>query len=374
MRITLVIASLAGGGAERVVTTLTRGFINAGQIISVITLFGRETDFFALPDGAQRLALGLGQNSRTIGQAIRNNARRAQALRRAIRSTAPDVVISFVDQTNILVLLSLWGTSIPVLVTEHNASSADCGGKLWEMLRRCVYPFATALVSVSEGVDRQFRWMPKKKRWVIYNPLAYGDSGSAGDSPLPTTFSNTQRHLIAMGRLAQQKGFDLLIDAFARIADAHSDWDLHILGEGEKRAELTALISKLNLEKRVFLTGRIPHPFPILRHADLFVLSSRWEGFAIVLIEAMACGLPVLSFDCLSGPREIIRHQTDGLLVPAEDVGGLAEAMDHLMSDEKERRRLASNTQEGSQRFGIDGVIAQWQNLLDRVIKKNRSG
>ena len=168
---------------------------------------------------------------------------------------------------------------------------------------------------------------------------------------------------MAMGRLVQQKGFDRLIAAFSMVAANHPDWSLTIWGEGGDRQTLEALRDRLDLQGRVALPGWTPDPFAEMREAGLFVLSSRYEGFPNVLCEAMACGVPVLSFDC-PGPRHVVRDGIDGILVPPDDVNKLAEAMDRLMADQAERERLAANGFEVTKRFGKDKIMERWERLI----------
>ena len=168
---------------------------------------------------------------------------------------------------------------------------------------------------------------------------------------------------MAMGRLAPEKGFDRLIAAFSMVAANHPGWSLTIWGEGNDRQELERLRDRLELQERVALPGWTPDPFTEMREAGLFVMSSRYEGFPNVLCEAMACGVPVLSFDC-PGPRHIVRDGIDGILVPSGDVNKLAEAMDRLMADQAERERLAANGLEVTKRFGKDKVMGMWERLL----------
>jgi glycosyltransferase involved in cell wall biosynthesis len=170
-----------------------------------------------------------------------------------------------------------------------------------------------------------------------------------------------------MGRLSREKGFDVLMRAFARCAATRPDWSLLIAGEGEERAHLVDLRGRLGLAARVRLPGRVADPGGLLRRADLFVLPSRHEGFPNALLEAMACGLPVVAFDCPSGPAEIVRPGQDGLLVPACDEEALAAAMRRLMDDEAERRRLGARAVEVLERFGLDRVMAAWETVVDGV-------
>jgi len=366
MRLTFVISSLAGGGAERVLVNLTRGFLERGHDVSVVTMFGAESNRYALPEGAKQIALDIAGYSPHVLSALWNNIRRLIGIRRVVGATQPDVVISFMDRTNVLALLALQGTHLPVLVTEHVDPRMISCGKIWERLRFWLYPRASCVVSVSQGLDQYFSWVKKEKRAVIYNPLFINGAKEKDEY----VWNNAlKKHIIAMGRLTYQKGFDLLINAFAQVAEKHPDWELHILGEGEERPALVSLVAKFKLDRRVFLPGWISDPFPILRASDFFVMSSRFEGFGNVLCEAMACGLPVISFDCPTGPSEIIRHGEDGLLIPSDDVDALASAMDHLMFDEEERKRLAARAPEVIERFSLQKVMGMWEEVVSSAMR-----
>src|SRR5262245_11572182 len=155
--------------------------------------------------------------------------------------------------------------------------------------------------------------------------------------------------------------------AFAACAADRPGWHLAILGEGSQRDRLESLAVELGIRERVDMPGTVRHPVAALQRSDLFVLSSRYEGFPNALLEAMSCGLPVISFDCPSGPSEIVRHGVDGLLVAKEDWMALSEAMGSLMDSEGERRRLGRNALEVKDRFAVDTVMALWNSVVERV-------
>jgi glycosyltransferase involved in cell wall biosynthesis len=170
--------------------------------------------------------------------------------------------------------------------------------------------------------------------------------------------------LVAMGRLGPEKGFDLLIAAFARLAATHPEWSLTILGEGRERARLEALVESLGMTGRVSLPGRAADPLPHLAIAHVFALSSRREGFPNALLEAMAAGLPPVAFDCRSGPAEIITDGVNGLLVPDGDVDALAASLRRLMESPAERQRLGANARGVADVLSPDRILLAWDALV----------
>ncbi len=170
--------------------------------------------------------------------------------------------------------------------------------------------------------------------------------------------------VVAAGRLTRQKGFDLLIRAFSSVAARRPDWSLRIFGDGPQQDELQRLIGDLGLTRSVHLMGRTSQMHEQMVRASVYALSSRFEGFGMVVIEAMAAGLPVVSFDCPRGPADIITHGTDGLLVPAEDVRALAAGLLTLIDDEQLRRSMAQQARATARRYSMDELGVLWEDLL----------
>jgi glycosyltransferase involved in cell wall biosynthesis len=357
LRVTLAVSSLGDGGTERVVSALARYWHRAGHRVSVVTLSSCSSDLQELPAGVERVALGMLRPSPHVGAALLHSVQRVRALRRALAQGKPDVVVSFLERTNVLTLLAQIGSGVPVFVCERSDPRQRRGGGPWVVLRRLLYPRASGVVVQTESVAGWARAFCSRVH-VIPNFV---------ESPDGVATPGAERgpwRLIAVGRLAPEKGYDLLVDAFSRIAPDHPEWSLTILGDGPERRALEALATERCMQGRILLPGRVPDPLPFLLRAHAFALPSRYEGFPNALLEAMACGLPAVAFDCPSGPADIVRQGHDGVLVRAEDVGGMAEALSRLMGDAGERARLGSNARAVVTRLAPEVVLDRWSALL----------
>lgn len=370
MRITCVISSLSCGGSERIMSDLVARLAARGHEVHLITLASRAADFYALDSRVQRTAMDLAREPRHVLEAAFNNLRRWRRLRHTIRETHPQVVLSFMAETNILTLAACTRLKIPVVVSERIDPRYSPIGRLRECLRRRLYPRASAVV-VQTGRVRN--WMSEAFRLDTVRVIA-NSVEPPGDPParIPGLPAGA-RFILGMGRLTRQKGFDLLLQAFARCTADHEDWWLLLLGDGEERAELLCQGEQLGITDRLKLLGCQRHPAGILRRGELFVLPSRFEGFPNALLEAMACGLPVIAADCPSGPSDIIRSGSDGVLVPVENVDALTEAMVRLMDDAEECERMGRAALKVQERFSINRSIEQWEQVLREAVDGRRS-
>jgi len=366
MNLALVISELPAGGAQRVLSVLANQWAARGRRVTLITLAATGADSFRLDPSIRRVGLGLRSPARGALEGVWNNVRRWRALRAALREARPDLVLSFVTETNVLTLLSSLGLALRVIVSERSDPGRYPLGRSWSWLRRRLYPAAVGVVVQTEAARAGMRRAaPGARLEVIPNPalLPEGDPLRGPGPPERGPF------VVGLGRLAREKGFDLLLRAFALCAPRHHGWSLVLVGDGPERAALADLAAELGLAARVRFTGLVPDPGRIVRRAALFVMPSRYEGFPNALLEAMACGLAVIAVDCPSGPREIVDHERNGLLVPPEDPKALAAAMDRLMADEAVRRRLGERAVEVLERFNLNAVMGMWEALMARAAR-----
>jgi GalNAc-alpha-(1->4)-GalNAc-alpha-(1->3)-diNAcBac-PP-undecaprenol alpha-1,4-N-acetyl-D-galactosaminyltransferase len=368
LRVTLVTGSLGGGGTERVVVWLAESLANAGYAPTLLTLHDAQRDFYDVPPMVKRVKAPVNVALSYRWFNVVGQVHSAIALRRFILDSSPDVVVSFIESINSRVLQALVGSGIPVLASEQTDWRHHPVSRRWRIMRSLLYWRAYRVVVLSSELHQFAR--TQWPRWrAVHIP-----------NPVPKIqYINTARperfgryNVMAMGRLSPEKGFDLLLQAFKSVTVHHPEWSLIIIGEGPERQHLAHQVDELGLGDRVFMPGTISPPFDWLHAGDLFVFSSRYEGFGLALAEAMACGLPVISFSCPSGPQDIIRNEVDGRLVPADDIQALAAAMGDLMSNPEQRRRLASRAPEVCERFAPEKIFAQWTLLIQAAFRESR--
>ena len=271
-----------------------------------------------------------------------------------MKEAKPDAVISFIDQINVYVLIATMGLGLPIIVSERVDPRHYHIGKMFEWLRRQLYPRAAALVVQTKSVATWASPYAKPDRIsVIPNPVRMIPQGVAA--------AQRQKRIVAMGRFDCQKGFDILLRAFAKACgDGLTGWKLTILGDGRERPALESLAAELNIQHLVDMPGRVQNPESWLQESAIFVLSSRFEGFPNALIEAMSCGMSRVVVDCPSGPADIVEDGANGLLVPPQDEAKLAQGIMKLAADEALRQALGSRAAEIVHR-SLAQVMAQWE-------------
>jgi glycosyltransferase involved in cell wall biosynthesis len=370
----VVIYSLDSGGAERVTANLVNAWATNGWKVTVVTLKSSDQDFYDLHPDVTRLTLSLAKPSQNHFTAALNNLKRLSAMRQVLREVRPDIAIGMMTSAGVLLTISgLFMSDTAKIVCEHTYPPQLPVSPTWSRIRRLIYPLANCVTMLTnEGL----RWLqsdiPRARGAVIPNPIPY---------PLPihrphlapeSIIPPERRILLAVGRLSEEKNVASLIQAFSKIASQQPEWDLVILGDGPLRAKLVAQIQSIGLGARILMPGRAGNVGDWYERADIYAMSSRVEGFPNTLGEAMAHGCAVVSFDCDTGPRDLIRHEIDGLLVPPGDVDALAQALARLMNDPALRERFAARAVEVRERYSMSQVLSLWKKLFDSIRAQDR--
>ena len=254
---------------------------------------------------------------------------------------------------------------VAVVAQEHRDLTRR-GPQVHASMRR-LYPGLDALAVLTDTDRRRYQELLRGEVRVVTIPNSVPEL-PGGRSEL------TEPTVLAVGRLTGQKGFDLLIPAFARATRDEPDWALRICGSGPLRKELNALAAEHRAAERVTLHGKVRarRVAEYMEQASIFVLSSRSEGFPVVLLEAMSKGLPVVSFDCPTGPADIVEHGRTGLLVPPEDTDALGDAILELIRDEPKRRRFGAAAAERAADYSVGHIGARWDHLLAELLQTPR--
>jgi glycosyltransferase involved in cell wall biosynthesis len=370
MHLLIFIYSMGDGGAERVTADLANCWAAKEWDITIVTQSPINSDLYKLHPAINRISLAMASESANVLSGLWQNIRRVMALRKVLQQIRPDIALAMMTTANVLLALAAWG--LPTLRTigaEHNHPPQQPLGYLWETLRRYTYGLFNAVTTLaSEGENWLERNTNAKKIVVIPNAVNWPLLAQDPRIIPSASYQSERQLLLAAGRLHPQKGFDWLIDVFSNLAHNHPNWDLVILGEGSLRAMLERKVRESRLENRIFLPGRAGNINEWYETADLYVMSSRYEGFGNTLVEAMAYGLAVISFDCDTGPRDIIRHKVDGLLVPPGDIVALNAALDKMMSNDALRLRLAERAIDARERFSMAKITRLWEQLFDEVL------
>lgn len=354
--IVLVIGSLQGGGAERQLSDMANYWAEKRVRVIFATWTGPTVeDFYSLDSNVRRVFLDVDIASTAMFSRIRSNARRVLKLRRLLSKARPHAVLSFLTESNVLTILGSFGLGIRTVVSERvQPALHSMLPPTWQILRRILYTWSDGVVAQTEEAARWIRRNCHKSATVIPNALR----------SLPPASEDRERLIIAVGRLTRQKGFDLLLRAFAEIAPAFDGWRLVIIGEGEERANLLRLRGELMLSDCVELLGQISDVVSWMARAALVVQPSRFEGFPNVVLEGMGMGAAVISADCPSGPADLIQDGINGRLVAVDDVAALTRAMVDLMSRQDIRERLGREASKVRERFRQDLIMAQWEKCL----------
>jgi len=359
IKLIYIIDSLGTGGAEKVLTMLANYIaLKEKYDVTVITL-SDDKPFFITNDFVDLVQLGIVKQSIGFIGSLKNIINIIKVLKKEIREQDPDMVISFMTETNVLTTIASKLVNKPIIISEHSAFFRGQKNRFWKLLRRMIYPLSDALIVLTDEDIPKYDFV--KRKYKIVNPLI-----------LKQKHDNIEREniILGVGRLHPVKGFDLLIEAFSKLKI--EKWRLMIAGEGDEREKLEKLIKNNDLSEKVTLLGSVSDIEYYYKKSSIFVLSSHSEGFPGALCEAMGYGCACVAFDCPTGPKEIITDNEDGILVEAENVEALSMHIQNLIDDPDRRNKLGEKALNISEKLSIETITSQWiYIILNNIDKKD---
>lgn len=354
----LLIPRMGNGGAERVMATIANNLCRDNQV-RIVTMTDAEC-FYPLDEPVQIVGLGQRVNrknklTKLVTMAF-GGIKGFFALRRTVKEFAPDVLLSFLQSTNMMaILLRLFGIKCRLAVSERCDPVERGFFDRW--FERSFYAKADVVVCQSEAVTRFFKEKDRAKTVVIPNPIAA--------DAIPARHEGARRKtVVGVGRLDGQKNFEMLIRAFSRLPQAFGDYTLEIYGGGALEQKLQAQIEALGLENRARLMGVKPGVMHYISDAALYVMSSDFEGFPNALVEAMATGLPVISTDFSTGVAKDLVKEENGIVIPVGDEDALVAAMTEMLSSEDRWEAFSTENRKLLDTLSEERVMRKWKEAL----------
>lgn len=375
-----IVYNIAGtynsGGMERVLANKANWLVKQGHEVVIVTTDQRgEKPFFLLDERIKCYDLGVNYEENN-GQSFINKLvhypfkqrKHKKKLTELLQSLKADVVISMFCNDASFIPSIKDGSKKILEIHFSRFKRLQYGRKgLWKLAdeyrskqdAKVAARFNRFVVLTEE--DKEY-WEGLKNMCVI---------GNARSFVLPEPAKLENKTVIAVGRYSYQKGFDRLIAAWYQVCQQVDDWKLHLVGDGELREELQQQIEALNLKDKVILGKAETDMLTVYKNASVLAMSSRYEGLPMVLLEAQAAGLPIVSFQCKCGPKDVIADGVDGFLVNEGDVDALADKLIKLMNDEALRKKMGAAAFERSERYAEDRIMKQWSDLFDVVLKES---
>lgn len=367
MKILLVSSTLSKGGAQRAAAELSRYLDKKHEVVHVI-----YSDDISYPYGGRIVNLNLPYNiDNSKWEKIYRIFHRSRLLRKVLRKEKPDFVISFSDTFNIFSLINkvtgfpakfITSTQLPSSIAYQGFNKFIYGSLITLLFNR-----ADKVLAISKGIaddlEKKFK-VRKSKIHIIHNPVDNGIvKQKANEELVDENLDKNKLKVINVGRLTAQKNHFLLLKAFKKVVN-EIDAQLVILGAGDLEEKVKNFSNSIGLEKNVYFAGFVDNPFKYCKAADLFVLSSDYEGFGNVIVEAMASSCPVISTDCDFGPNEIINHNKNGTLVPTNNPDALADAIIALLKDQEKRINYKEEGLKRAKDFDLDNIGKQYEDLM----------
>ncbi len=350
-KIMIVAPNLKRGGAERVLSELSQEWSCSYEVIFILF----DNNNIAYDYRGKVISLNTPANNSFILKTL-NFFKRIIRLVKLLKVEKPKTIISFTESANFVTLFACLFTGNLKNIIISTRVAPETFGKILKFLIKLFYPLSSKIIVPSNGIKKALIKLKISHDKIKFIPNPVNLNPKTISKKIPKKYS---KYVLAVGRLEKQKGFDLLIESFSNIED--KTLNLVILGEGSERKNLENLAKKFDFfNRRIFLPGSVNNIQEWYKKADMFVLSSRYEGWPNVLIEAMAFGCPVISFDCHHGPSEMINHNVNGLLIRSGDTKGLTKSINELNSNNKKKLNFIKEGKKFSKKFERKKIAQKW--------------
>lgn len=347
------------GGLERVLSVKTKVLTeDFGYEIHIITLNQKSKNHLFFPFSEKITQ----HNVEVSGNPFQYISKYISGIKKGVKEVKPEIILVCDDGLKAFFLPTILGTKIPIIYERHVSKLIEISEKQG-LIKKLIAPLKFSLMDVLAKSFTKFIVLTEgnKNEWksknvqVIPNPLPFFPAEKS---------SLKDKKVIAVGKQSYQKGFDRLLNSWALLDREFQDWELHIYGKFDENSGLEQLAKSLGIENQVYFHLPEKNIEEKYRNSSIFVLSSRYEGFGMVLIEAMSCGLPCISFDCNYGPSDIIKNNEDGFLIPNGDEENFAQKLQLLMKNENLRQQMGEKARENVQRFLPQNIVKQWDELF----------
>lgn len=368
MKILFFVYVMSHYGAQKATANLANHWASCGKEIIILSMDDRDLHFIDLHPKIRRISINVtGKNQNTFFK-ILYNIKRIYRVRKILKEEKPEFAIGIGRLESIILAIAAKKLkNIITIGSERTHPPMFPMGRINEKLRIMTYPWLdTVTVFVQKNADWLHKNIKNTHVSIIPNAVSRPASSHGRDVEREMLFPKQKdtKILLSVGRLELEKGHDILIDVFSRLVQKYPDWMLVIVGEGSQECNLKKRARDKNIADLVFFPGHVENISQWYEASDLYVFPSRFEGFPNALIEAMAHGLAPISFDCDTGPADIIDHKINGLLIPPENAIMLQEALARLMGDQTLRAKFAAQAVQVQDRFSMERVSKMWDNLF----------
>ena len=358
MKMLFVTSSLSGGGAERVMSILINYYFDLGNQIEVVSLVSDKQEY-KISENIKNHFIAKSHNK------FLKLFERYFKLKKIIKNYKPDIIISFMAEINLYTLLCSKKNS-QIIISERNDPNLVPHNKFIRRIRNKFYKKAKTIVFQTKDAREYFKNISDENCVIIPNPVM--------DNLPDWNPDNNKKYIFSAGRLADQKNFPLLINAFSKFYKNHSDYKLIIAGEGQKRHELEELINSLHLNNKVELIGFTKKIHEYMAKSQMFIQTSNYEGISNVLLESLSIGVPTIATNCpIGGSKMLIKNNENGILIPINDVNSLLDAMNKFDSDVNFRKKISNNAKKTKDDYSIDKIITAWDKIIDKTMKRGEN-